>query len=336
MTCLIHILEGWFGVEQLEDYLNFANYLLWRKNVLKEAYSHNLWDGARKTVATLWDGHAAVWHGYEVHGMEKIPEEGPALIIFYHGAIPIDFYYFMAKIFIHKGRTCRVVADHFVFKIPGFSLLLDVFCALHGPREKCVEILRSGHLLAISPGGVREALISDETYNIIWGNRKGFAQVAIDAKVIVLFKEHCLDEGLKPIIPMFTQNIREGFRSLGGTRLFRWLYEKFRYPFAPMYGGFPVKLRTYLGEPIPYDPKITAEELAEKIPHMRGNHTPLVASSSPQPLVTTILPSMTMSLTTTKNAVQALIDKHQRIPGNIMSALLERFHKKQKINSKTI
>ncbi|XP_029078954.1 transmembrane protein 68 isoform X2 [Monodon monoceros] len=213
MTCLIHVLEEWFGVEQLEDYWNFANYLLWvftplillilpyftifllyltiiflhiykRKNVLKEAYSHNLWDGARKTVATLWDGHAAVWHGYEVHGMEKIPEEGPALIIFYHGAIPIDFYYFMAKIFIHKGRTCRVVADHFVFKIPGFSLLLDVFCAIHGPREKCVEILRSGHLLAISPGGVREALISDETYNIVWGNRKGFAQVAIDAKVM--------------------------------------------------------------------------------------------------------------------------------------------------------
>jgi 1-acyl-sn-glycerol-3-phosphate acyltransferase len=56
--------------------------------------------------------------GYEVHGMEKIPE-GAALIIFYHGAIPIDFYYFMAKIFIQKGRTCRVVADHFVFKIPG-------------------------------------------------------------------------------------------------------------------------------------------------------------------------------------------------------------------------
>ncbi|XP_051053662.1 transmembrane protein 68 isoform X2 [Phodopus roborovskii] len=254
MTCVVHVLEEWLGVEQLEDYVNFANHLLWvftplillilpyftifllyltiiflhiykRKNVLKEAYSHNLWDGARKTVATLWDGHAAVWHG--------------------------------------------------------FSLLLDVFCALHGPREKCVEILRSGHLLAISPGGVREALLSDETYNIIWGNRKGFAQVAIDAKV--------------PIIPMFTQNIREGFRSLGGTRLFKWLYEKFRYPFAPMYGGFPVKLRTYLGDPIPYDPKITAEELAEK----------------------------------TKNAVQALIDKHQRIPGNIRSALLDRFHREQ-------
>lgn len=62
--------------------------------------------------------HFVFLTGYEVHGMEKIPE-GPALIIFYHGAIPIDFYYFMAKIFIQKGRTCRVVADHFVFKIPG-------------------------------------------------------------------------------------------------------------------------------------------------------------------------------------------------------------------------
>lgn len=111
MSCLIHIFEEWFGVEQLEDYLNFANYLIWvftplillilpyftifllyltiiflhiykRKNVLKEAYSHNLWDGARKTVATLWDGHAAVWHGKQFvmccclclwHGNDVIP-----------------------------------------------------------------------------------------------------------------------------------------------------------------------------------------------------------------------------------------------------------------------
>uniref|UniRef100_A0A6I8P9F3 Transmembrane protein 68 n=1 Tax=Ornithorhynchus anatinus TaxID=9258 RepID=A0A6I8P9F3_ORNAN len=241
MICLVHLLEEWLGLEHLEDYLSFANYLLWvftpliililpyftifllyltiiflhiykRKNELKEAYAHNLWDGARKTVATAWDGHAAIWHGYEVHGLEKIPQEGPALIIFYHGAIPIDYYYFVAKVFTQKGRICRTVADHFLFKVPGFSLLLEVFGVLHGPREKCVEILKSGHLLAISPGGVREALFSDETYNIVWGDRKGFAQVAIDAEVA-------------------------------------------------------------------------------------------------------------------KNAVQALIDRHQRIPGNILRALLERFHK---------
>lgn len=308
LVCLLHAWEEWAGLGQLEDYLSVLEYLLWvftplaivfilpflivillylsilflhvykRKNQLREAYSNNLWDGARKTLATLWDGHGAIWHGYEIHGMEKIPDKGPALIVYYHGAIPIDYYYFLANVIIQKGRTCHSVADHLLFKIPGFKLLLEVFSVIHGPQEECVQALRNGHLLGISPGGVREALFSDETYPLLWGKRKGFAQVAIDSKV--------------PVIPMFTQNLREGFRSLGTLRFFRWLYERFRLPAAPIYGGFPVKFRTYLGDPIPYDPNITATELAEKV----------------------------------QQAVQSLIDQHQKIPGNVLRALLERFH----------
>ncbi|XP_059357812.1 monoacylglycerol/Diacylglycerol O-acyltransferase-like isoform X1 [Carassius carassius] len=312
LSCLLHVWEEWAGLGQLEDYLSFLEYLLWvftplaivfilpfliviflylsilflhvykRKNQLREAYSYNLWDGARKTLATLWDGHGAIWHGYEIHGLEKIPDEGPALIVYYHGAIPIDYYYFLASVIIQKGRTCHSVADHFLFKVPGFKLLLEVFSVIHGPQEECVKALRNGHLLGISPGGVREALFSDETYPLLWGKRKGFAQVAIDSKV--------------PVIPMFTQNLREGFRSLGTLRFYRWVYEKFRLPIAPIYGGFPVKFRTYLGDPIPYDPKLNAAELAEKV----------------------------------QQAVQALIDKHQKIPGNILRALLERFQREHK------
>ncbi|XP_036412043.1 transmembrane protein 68 isoform X1 [Colossoma macropomum] len=312
LTCLLLAWEDWAGLGNLEDYLSFLEYLLWvftplaivfilpfliviliylsilflhvykRKNQLREAYSNNLWDGARKTLATLWDGHGAIWHGYEIHGLDKIPDEGPALIVYYHGAIPIDYYYFLASVIIQKGRTCHSVADHFLFKVPGIKPLLEVFSVIHGPQEECVKALRSGHLLGIAPGGVREALFSDETYPLVWGKRKGFAQVAIDSKV--------------PIIPMFTQNVREGFRSLGTLRFFRWVYERFRLPIAPVYGGFPVKFRTYLGDPIPYDPKLTAAELAEKV----------------------------------QAAVQALIDRHQKIPGNILRALLERFHTRPK------
>lgn len=92
-SCLVHVWEDWAGLGQLEDYLSFLEYLLWvftplaivfilpfliviflylsilflhvykRKNQLREAYSYNLWDGARKTLATLWDGHGAIWHG---------------------------------------------------------------------------------------------------------------------------------------------------------------------------------------------------------------------------------------------------------------------------------
>ncbi|XP_051553043.1 transmembrane protein 68-like [Myxocyprinus asiaticus] len=312
LSCLVHVWEVWAGLGKLEDYLSFLEYLLWvftplavvfilpflivillylsilflhvykRKNQLREAYSNNLWDGARKTLATLWDGHGAIWHGYEIQGLEKIPDEGPALIVYYHGAIPIDYYYFLASLIIQKGRTCHSVADHFLFKIPGFKLLLEVFSVIHGPQEECVKALRNGHLLGISPGGVREALYSDETYTLFWGKRKGFAQVAIDSKV--------------PIIPMFTQNVREGFRSLGTLKFFRWVYERFRLPIVPVYGGFPVKFCTYLGDPIPYDPKLNAAELAEKV----------------------------------QQAVQALIDKHQKIPGNVLRALLERFQREHK------
>ncbi|KTG42388.1 hypothetical protein cypCar_00011351 [Cyprinus carpio] len=147
LSCFVRVWEA--GLGQLEDYLSFLEYLLWvftplaivfilpfliviflylsilflhvykRKNQLREAYSNNLWDGARKTLATLWDGHGAIWHGYEIHGLEKIPDEGPALIVYYHGAIPIDYYYFLANLIIQKGRFCHSVADHFLFKVPG-------------------------------------------------------------------------------------------------------------------------------------------------------------------------------------------------------------------------
>ncbi|XP_055490035.1 transmembrane protein 68 isoform X2 [Leucoraja erinacea] len=256
VSYMIAIVEKWTGLEILEGSLNYLDYLLWvftpliivfilpmfivlflylsilflhvykRKRELKEAYSNSVWDGARKTLATLWDGHATIWHG--------------------------------------------------------FKLLLEVFSVMHGPQEECVRALKNGHLLAISPGGVREALFSDETYRIVWRRRKGFAQVAIDAQV--------------PIIPMFTRNIREGFRTFGCFGFCKWLYEKFKWPFVPIYGGFPVKFCTYLGDPIPYDPNITAAELADKA----------------------------------KQAVQSLIEKHQIIPGNILRALLERVHWREK------
>lgn len=79
--------------------------------------------------------------GYEIHGMEKIPDMGPALIVYYHGAIPIDYYYFLASVIIQKGRTCHSVADHFIFKIPGvYAAVCDMsgYCTpggLLGPRE---------------------------------------------------------------------------------------------------------------------------------------------------------------------------------------------------------
>ena len=65
------------------------------------------------------------------------------------------------------------------------------------------------------------------------------------------------------------------------------MYERFRLPIAPVYGGFPVKFRTFLGDPIPYDPNTNATELAEKARFMSYashlDHRCLIALYLPPP-----------------------------------------------------
>ena len=158
--------------------------------------------------------------------------------------------------------------------VQGLKTLLEAFEVTPGSQDICVSLLNEGHILAISPGGVREALFSDHNYDLIWGSRLGFAKVAVDAKV--------------PVIPMFTQNSREAMRSVPFFRgtfnrffpsmflefvdivfsfkgFFKKVYEKTKLPLVPIYGMFPVKLRTYIGKPIEYDENRTAEELKELV-----------------------------------------------------------------------
>ncbi|XP_025029932.1 transmembrane protein 68-like [Python bivittatus] len=252
-----------------------------RTHNLNGNYCSNMWDPVRIIISTTLDGFARFWHGYELHGTENIPD-GPGLIIYYHGAVPMDYVYFLSRLFIEKRKCCYSIADDYLFTFPGIKALTGVTGIIQNRKEECLNVLKKGKLLGISPGGMREALFSDNSYKLVWHKRKGFAQLAIDTKV--------------PIIPMYTQNIREGFRILGQTTLARRLYEYVRIPIIPPCGGFPVKFRTYIGEPIPYNPNITAVELAAK----------------------------------TKIALQSLIKKHQQIPGSICHALMERFHKEKK------
>jgi hypothetical protein len=94
---------------------------------------------------------------------------------------------------------------------------------------------------------------------------------------------------------MFTENLREGFRSIGiAKRFFIKIYNFSKFPIRPIYGGFPVKFRTHLGKPIEYEPGITPEQLQEKV----------------------------------AAAIENLILHNQRIPGNILQALIDRFRKK--------
>ena len=57
-------------------------------------------------------------------------------------------------------------------------------------------------MIGIAPGGAYESLFGDQNYPVMWQSRVGFAKVALKAN--------------KPIIPVFTENIRENTLSLAG------------------------------------------------------------------------------------------------------------------------
>ena len=56
---------------------------------------------------------------HEVVGMENIPNKGPALLCMYHGTLPVDVYYLLAKLQLYKKRRLKIIVDHFLFKMPG-------------------------------------------------------------------------------------------------------------------------------------------------------------------------------------------------------------------------
>ena len=124
-----------------------------------------------------------------------------------------------------------------------------------------------------------EAQFSDQRYEIEWKNRLGFARIALAAGKKV------------PVIPVFTQNIREAIRTVPWFRFIcEPIYNRFRLPLMPIY-GVPVKLVTFVGEPLFLDPDLTPELARDKC----------------------------------KAALRELIDENQQIPGNIFRAMFQRF-----------
>ena len=110
---------------------------------------------------------------------------------------------------------------------------------------------RNFEFQGLAPGGVYEAQFGDHGYQVLWRERLGFARGALMSNV--------------PLLPVFTENIRESFRVLPfGGDIFHWIFTKTRLPLRPVFGGFPVKLRTHIGEPIYPEENMTPEMLRQR------------------------------------------------------------------------
>ena len=65
--------------------------------------------------------------GYEVEGLENVPVSQPALIIYYHGAVPVDLYYTVSTLELARSQQINLVGDRFLFHVPGvYTVCTDV------------------------------------------------------------------------------------------------------------------------------------------------------------------------------------------------------------------
>ena len=64
---------------------------------------------ARIEAAKFWVWYGSFYHAHQFIGMSNIPNTGPAVIVYYHGAIPIDYALLLSRTLVEKKRIIRFV-----------------------------------------------------------------------------------------------------------------------------------------------------------------------------------------------------------------------------------
>ena len=115
--------------------------------------------------------------------MEKIPKQGPAIILLHHAKAPVDAFFFLSRIFLEMDRKVVTIVDRNNQKMPGYEIFAEALEHSPGTIEWCVETIENGDLLAIYPGGTDEAMLTD-TYKVLWRDNAGFAKIALQTKAV--------------------------------------------------------------------------------------------------------------------------------------------------------
>jgi len=207
---------------------------------------------ALSMAASIWSFFTTRWHSQQFIGLDNIPAEGAAILAWYHGPLPVDYWGLLTQVYKREGRMIKSVVDkNLVAYLPLSGIIRKSFHCDAYSKVSCVDLLDDGYLVGVAPGGARECMF-DDSYNLMWGKRDGFAKVAVFTRA--------------PIIPIFTENIREAYCTITtGKRLFQYIYSLTKVPMVPFFGGFPVQLITHIGTPIISRKGETARMLQERV-----------------------------------------------------------------------
>ncbi len=188
------------------------------------------------------------WFRPEVRGLESFPSAGGALLVSNHsgGVLTPDWNVLAPALYGKFGydRPLYTLAHYGVFFTP-FRAALGRLGVIHASRENAEEVLRSGAVVLVFPGGDYDAFRPTFRQNVVdFGGRTGYVKTAMRAGV--------------PIVPAV---------SIGGqeTQLFltrgNWLaktlgIKRFRMEILPVTIGFPFGPTAFFPANMPLPTKI--------------------------------------------------------------------------------
>ena len=143
----------------------------------------------RRSLPFVWPA-LAVWFRPEVHNLDRIPANGPVLLVGNHsgGNVAPDTLVLTLAFYRHFGveRPFFQLAHHLVMRAPWLSLLRK-YGTIEATWEGAKAALDSGAAVLVYPGGDWEAhRPSWHGHRIEFAGREGFVRLALAADVPIV------------------------------------------------------------------------------------------------------------------------------------------------------
>jgi 1-acyl-sn-glycerol-3-phosphate acyltransferase len=127
----------------------------------------------------------------DVRGLNKIPAEGPVLLVGNHsgGTMIADTFVFAQAFYDHfgSGRRFHQLAHDLVFKMPGLRTLVQRYGTVPASPRNMAEALKRDAALLVYPGGDQETFRPTwESDQIDFAGRTGFVRLALEHGVPVV------------------------------------------------------------------------------------------------------------------------------------------------------
>ncbi len=201
----------------------------------------------------------------ETTGIDKIPAEGPVLIVANHsGQLPIDGILIGYALAARKKnpRIPRAMIERFFPTVPYLGNLLNEFGAVLGDPTNCAKMLANGEAVIVFPEGVRGSgkLYRDRYQLKRFGN--GFMHLAMKYNAA--------------IVPVGVVGCEETIPAIAN---FKPLARMLGLPYAPIALPvvFPAKVHLNVGDPMRFDDReIPEEQVTDRVEHVKAAISELI------------------------------------------------------------